>query len=519
MAKTMSITTFRIREDVHADDVFKERYRSVPLVLDEEEIGTLYTKSNVPGEPSWVQFFEPAVDDTKSLGLKNASCSAVLLVEREHRLFAVTFGYGRYMLAPTAIEEGFGLRAALNVMDPERITSMDRKTLDTLAMRTREQASRDSRLRVFELDPQRDLLRSVTGRMQQEDGELGIRVTGRDALTVTERVTIHSLLNAIGTWHAWSELENYKLHFDFVDNVREVKTKEARASLDELLVEKIQRKEWETIWLTPRDILDWENVGGFKVRNPQAAVHPELKLEHYFEGKYGRVRPQLTIKQLKSDPILCESLTSGGEISRWSVYQCLYAEISRSEEEVYILSEGNWHAVSRNFVEELDDYIGKNVGETAVQLPAYRGQRESEYNKDAADGDENLVHMDADIIPVAGQRGGFEVCDLYHSRDRVFIHVKRYHGSSTLSHLFTQGEVSADTLFNSPEILNAVSERYPESGLSRDTFAPHDHEIAYVILGRNDRRLPFLSQVRIRHNVNLLRRFGYRVSLGVIAAT
>ena len=39
-----------------------------------------------------------------------------------------------------------------------------------------------------------------------------------------------------------------------------------------------------------------------------------------------------------------------------------------------------------------------------------------------------------------------EFCDIY-SRDKQFIHVKKYNGSSVLSHLFFQGYVSAENFF------------------------------------------------------------------------
>ena len=67
------------------------------------------------------------------------------------------------MLNPTAIEPRFGLRTALNGVDVDQVRSVDRKTLDAVSMYTREQASRESSFNVFDMNVQRDLLRSITG--------------------------------------------------------------------------------------------------------------------------------------------------------------------------------------------------------------------------------------------------------------------------------------------------------------------------------------------------------------------
>ena len=516
MARAISITAFRIREHVtdHAG-ILKETYRAFPITFDDQEIGTFYVKPSDVLEPLWLDFFGRTVD-RKALELKRASSAGVLLVERSNRLFAITFGYGRYMLRPTAVEERFGLRAALNVIDADHIISMDRRTLDTMSMYTREQASRESSLRVFDLDAERDLLRSVTGKVIDDSG-LKIRVTGRDALTITQQITLRQLLDAIDHWHEISQRDAYKEHFALIDNVSEVTHTEDRERLNNRLVEMIQAGDGNKIWLTPPDIMDWADVGDFKFRKSTARAYSELELENYFTGPHGREQDTVTLRQLNSDQVYCESRSSGTEPPRWSVYQCLYAEITEPDNNVYVLSEGRWRKVASDFVEELNTYIANNIDPLRVSLPPYpEGQWESDYNKAAAQSDPNLMLMDKKTIQIGTGRDRIEICDLYHS-DGIFIHVKRYGGSATLSHLLTQGEVSAETLYRDPDILAATAQKFTAMNLPRENFQPPGYEVAYVILGRSDERLPFLSQVKLRNNIRILRRYGYRVSLQTVA--
>src|SRR4051794_19814458 len=63
---------------------------------------SLFVKPSAGSAPSWVQLLRPHVDGTLD-GLRNASTSAVLLVETAGRLLALTFGHGRHLIEPEAV--------------------------------------------------------------------------------------------------------------------------------------------------------------------------------------------------------------------------------------------------------------------------------------------------------------------------------------------------------------------------------------------------------------------------------
>ncbi len=127
-----------------------------------------------------------------------------------------------------------------------------------------------------------------------------------------------------------------------------------------------------------------------------------------------------------------------------------------------------------------------------------------------------------------------EICDIL-THDGCFIHVKRKLGSSTLSHLFGQGTVSADLFLMSrgyrDVTLNRIREVEDERAVAEgddgyrgrfSTFdpagiTPSNYEVVYAIIAKWDGRefvdaLPFFSKVHLRRHIDGLRRLGYRVS-------
>ena len=139
------------------------------------------------------------------------------------------------------------------------------------------------------------------------------------------------------------------------------------------------------------------------------------------------------------------------------------------------------------------------------------------------------------MIRVHGVTGSVEICDVLTS-NRQFIHVKRKLGSSNLSHLFSQGFVSAELFLTDPIFRDAVRERISDAERARaevesdrcfigrfsgsldfDTPEPRNIEVVYAVIAQWSNRtlaeaLPFFSKVNLRRTMSELRRIGYRTS-------
>ena len=513
-----SLTVFKIKEGItdHNEIVVnRDRLRDFPVRVDGRLLGILYVQRNPLKQPNWLGFFQDSVD-FEGMELRTTTAKAVLVIQRDAKnVFAVTFGYGRWMLQDTAIESRFGLRATLNAIDPANIRSIDHKRLEAISRQTREQLSQASGLQYFGMDVERDLLRAVTGTPRDET--LADRLAGADQLTIVGDFTIQNLAAALDRFSQLSKQTTYRKDFGFVDFIGEVTDAALQPRLDAMLVARLRRRTPPGVWLAPPEIIDWDQVRGFRYRSgADAPVHPDVELDDYIQDS--GPRRDITIERLRKDRVRIVSAIDGTDREHWTVYRCLVAELE-IRDETYVLNEAKWYRVDRNFLQEVDDAVAA-LGPTNPLLPAFGQRSEQAYNRRVYERSAGrYALMDRQMVQSVG-RGTVESCDLF-SIDRQLIHVKRYTGSGTLSHLFNQGVVSAELLAYDRTFRQAFNELLPATHrLAQPAAAivPSEYEVAYAIIPRRGRQLvlPFFSKVTMRNAARLLRQIGFRVSLTAI---
>jgi uncharacterized protein (TIGR04141 family) len=131
-----------------------------------------------------------------------------------------------------------------------------------------------------------------------------------------------------------------------------------------------------------------------------------------------------------------------------------------------------------------------------------------------------LVHVDG--------RDPVELCDILTS-DRRFVHVKRRGASSTLSHLFAQGLVSAELYLDDQRFRDGAAELLERLEASPDLLSkerpnPGEWEVAYVVVTRGRRNdtpytLPFFSLANLASSARRLQSRGYKVSVAEVRKT
>ena len=128
--KTQRLTIFLLQPISEPKEALAKDKSPKAVVLEPQSglVGTFYFVSKPPSRAGWVPFVKeiaPTLPD-----LSSSSASGVLIVEANGRHFALTFGYGRGLLDMSKIERQFGLRVALNRIDPAQLRSMDTKTFE-----------------------------------------------------------------------------------------------------------------------------------------------------------------------------------------------------------------------------------------------------------------------------------------------------------------------------------------------------------------------------------------------------
>lgn len=552
MASSRSLTLYKIRPQIGGEPVtrFEDALTEEALgrpSLSSYELTTprdfeakLFVDSPEPTEPGWLEFLREGFGDVPMK--KSAANSAVLLVRLVHRklsqMFAFTFGFGRFLLRSDAYERSYGLRVALNTLyqdddpsaieAPVRVRRVDAKTVAANTLLSRRQTNRLASFDEFGLDVQRDLLGAVTG-VPADTKRWGARIGGADAMHLNLPIgfsDLGRLCRAVLSSHAKTD---YRVRFSWVDHIHAVTDPNRIAELEDLVVAALKTGQAGRFELAPPELIEWDDVASFRFSVNPEVPRQQLDLEVFLAAleDAGELE-DLDIDALRTDYRI-EALDGAGEaMYRWPLFQCLDGEIRPDRKSVYLLVGGDFFAVAPDYQRELDGYI-QQLQEWPGALPASGvDEKEGPYNEKAAGTSQSYLMLDRQVVKVDTSTSPIEICDILTSDGR-FVHVKRKLSSSSLSHLFAQGSVSADLLLMSQpfreRVIEAIQKAAAAKGVSPAPFltfdaggiVPSRYEIVYGIIDPWKGRalvdaLPFFSKVNLRRHTEDLRRMGYRVS-------
>lgn len=486
--------------------------------------GRLYAKRSRVTRPSWASYLEPAIDGAFP-SVHSASASGLLLLTVDEHVFALTFGYGRTLLDQAKIERRFGLKVALNLIDQKQIRSLDTKKFDEMVVSTNTQTSRTTELPTFGVDILRDILRAVTGKAPKTSGYTSL--SGADALVlgVDKPVTdLPALLRDLYTHYTDTK---YKASFSWIDHLEEVKDPSMVTALDDALVDQLRIGDTGSTHMAMPENLDWEDIEHFLITGTRKHEYAELDLDEYL-NQPGADAAKLTVPLLKSRKVSVKFLSTAQASSRWSVYQCLVSE-QRLNRDLYALIEGRWFAIADSLVSQVDGIVAAIPPASVALPPARPGESEGEYNERAAKASEDLALLDKKLVAPDGASTRIEFCDLI-STDGSLVHVKRKARSSTLSHLFAQGQVSAASLVDPTlreqvrsAIRSAAGPTDPSGWLDLvpPTSATIDRDritVTYAVVADSKASgvewLPFFSRLMLMQSVRSLNQLGFtKVSL------
>lgn len=509
--QTIGLTIYLAKPTVRAPgDVIRPEYRKPHRILGpaDSPLGHLYYRSHRKPSPKWAAFFDRYVPPADFGQVSTAG--AVLVMKAEDRLFAITFGTGHFSVDDDAIEERFGLRVVLNSIGEETIRRIDKQTLDPVIRNSREETVYAGSTRDFGIDVERDLLRAMKG---TPDASIGTSVGGMDSLRVTTKVSIDSLSELLPRLLARFLDQGYKKRFDWADHLGEIRDPGLIESLDDKLIARISLGQTGGIWMAAPGILERDaEVFRYSRHGPE---HNDIHLDHF---RSSLKKDQAITKDLLTQRRILGFDGSGSDAGEWSAYQCLYAEIDDGTE-VYVLSNKKWYRVAADFVAQINKFFDGIPQESGLLPPC--SCKEPDYNKTVAKNDaRQYLLMDNDHILIEGGPSRIEFCDLF-TRSRDIIHVKHYRGSNSLSYLFQQGLLSGELFRVDPEFRKKVVDKIqakPGSFPIGATGAPpkqDEYRVVFAIISNRPSKLvlPFFARLSLKHAVEHLRGYGYRVAL------
>lgn len=488
-------------------------FNEVTLPATSPEGAALITRSTQPHGPTWLRFF-PATTRDEMQELLAASSGAVYLLPVRNRWFAVCFGTGWHLLKTDSYVRGFGLKAALSVVKPATLKNVDVSTYENFAKHRRVSTSKGTTIDSFDIEGQLELLRGVIG----DCGFPGIgqQIGGKDACILWTRVSfdrLHKLCNVLLNLY---ESPRVAKRYPIVNNVTEVRDPSEALRLDGLLDTQIASNQNHDVSIAPPEVVDWQNTHSFELEHESA---PPASLSISFDEVRTMLNPASpTSANMRNIRLITKTPTGTNGLQAWTLYDCLVTEIDDpiNPSVKCILMAGEWYVVASTLVSKVNQELG-TIPPHALALPdALPIETEGDYNSRFAGTDPtNLTLLDKKNISYGGGRSRIEVCDVLSSASCLY-HIKDYSGSATLSHLFSQGCVSARLLLDEEfrkELLNNHP-TLPQNVIKLKSITPGKIEVTYAIICEPGRALPaglpFFSKVRLLEASRELKRMGFK---------
>ncbi len=463
--------------------------------------------------PRWVTGFF-GQSSVRNLPIFNSSSKGVLIVpisvSGKTVRFAVAFGMGRHLLKDGVIEQGFGLKVVLNSAELNSFRSIDKTRMGSVPKQSREQMSREVSPADFGIDIEQDLISSVTA--VSNENRLGKIITGKDALSASAKVDCTNITEFVRLCYEKYNSTEYKKNFDWIDQIKEVRNSVLEHILLQKLADNLNSGSITKTWMAVPEIINWADVVGFRYRAPKRGhIHEDLDINDFMD----LFSDPIILADLKHSLVFPISAEKDEPLDKWTALRCIYSELEH-DGKTYVLNNAKWYEIEASFVSEVDSDFRSIPDSTVSLIPYTPGDSENEYNEKATAAISGSACMDQKNIVHGGGRSSIEFCDILTS-DKKLIHVKKYGGSSVLSHLFNQGVVSAELFVGDEEFRRKLNSKLPTPHkLSNTRIRPTapDYEVIYGIISSDPSALeiPFFSKVSFRNAKRRLTALGYSVS-------
>ncbi|MEU8832360.1 DUF6119 family protein [Streptomyces sp900116325] len=549
-APKLRFNCFLLREGLGAsfEDALRAAYRTNGIAAMQEispgasapEGCRAFLKTKTDTHPAWARSLSPIFPELESL--TSVSHRLVIFLPVEQRVFAVCFGYGSSTLEWSWIEPNFGLRFASRSYDTDALNEIRSRRIDPSARTQSVQIPNRTQIRDFDVELDGEFVRRMVGEL--DDGlafpELGA-VVATDSIAFkveTDLNQVHQILSRMLKSVGESAIKDELRFIDALEPLRS--NDELTEQLERLLVQhlfqerassrslptsdEVENLDPYILSFAPPDDLTIENVHEIQLRKgDDIAAMSDMRMESLLEaidslpGKFGRS----ALKEIKVKAVDSEGnpASQSTPLKNWLIFE------AGSEEKRYLLTLGKWFALAESYAKQLDDDVAKIEDVTStlnlIEWKIADGYEEKHYNAEAIVGRGDLISLDRDNIRSAGS--AVEPCDLFH-RDGFMIHVKKYTGSQTLSHLFAQGYVGAQILTEDADYRIDFIEKVGNLELSMEGAARvAPVKVTYAIAVEGSRSLssilPTFSKVNLRGFARKLQRMQVAPSIARIQMT
>jgi uncharacterized protein (TIGR04141 family) len=480
---------------------------------------------------------------TTGLDLPYTDCrsAGVLLLGVDQTAHAMSYGNGHLLIPDELVDQRFGLRFLVRRLDSSQVHDLVRRRPDARGRTDSTLVPAGAPVWTLGIAENVEIIRRIGGRAKDlkvtfsPRNNRPVNVEGSAGLRMRFGVEPSALLADIRECDRVCTEEEPDQALSFVEYVQPVSDADTKGELDaelERLLAGSPDAAEHLLPVVPTSVLEYfGQAHSFTIRigHARTAAVPTLELEHFLR----RTRPQRPgerVTVLRGGYVNLNGDDDGSDIlARARADKWLEANVSIGSRR-YFLMDGDWFEIGGDYVRASREAIGRLFPATpTVDLPPWhlpKGHTEFDYNSDAAVRRRGYLCLDrnASVRDPLGARSTLEICDLLGPGNEL-IHVKRAKGSAPLSHLFSQGLISAQSLLSGPP---SVRERFiaTVAALPRGRTLPADfkpEKVVYAILMENGKQLtpdtlfPF-SQATLAHAARILGNYGIDVEVAAIPA-
>lgn len=412
----------------------------------------------------------------------------------------------------------------MNICDTEKLRRIQTNIHEAVSTHSEKQISTGSNLTVFQINDEKEFLRSVTGAARQEYSFIK-SFTGKDSISLKlkndDPLDWETLIPKLQTLGVAYDQDTYLQNFQGYSKFHFENDPNTISQLDQILFERIKARNLENIHLAPPEFIDFENRY-FTYKYEDGEQHDDISVDDFLNSRRafsGRSK----IDSLKAHKVYVWSSETGQRVMTWPVYRCLVAEVDLNND-TYILSMAQWKKVSTDFKQEVESYVEQLTSNQSPYLSnniriwdAQKNQnREEVYNREVYENEADLFLFDKAKVQIAGEKI-YEVCDLLHA-DKSLIHVKRLKsGAASISHLFLQGKFYSDAFITDQKCRESMREHIAENhngrpidafiGIlpdNRSEIITNEYTVVFCILTERNNpdinSLPFMAKYELMHS-------------------
>lgn len=468
--------------------------------------------------PEWLKVVGAAlaVPNGNLNSYRAASVAGVLCLTLPVGVFVLVFGHAWMRIRTTVVEPNFGVKCVLNICGASSLRALKRDRISGDFIQVLEQSPEDADVFRFGVDPESDLLRGVRASVEPIF-QLGGIIAGTDSLKCAWDPAAESLDHLVERVATYYGRMTYKRNFPWVDYIQPLRDPAKITFLDEELANQLDSGGAGLALCVP-DFSQWDSYDYFVFgRRSVREVRSTLSLGSWLHHARHH---GLTIDAacLSTQKVHGIDIHVPGRNAQWDLRDCLHGMLVGTN---YLLHGGEWFQLAEGFVDRIDRQLSDLVPlSTTPLLPSRLGELEGDYNTRMARLPGRIFKLfDRKLVSHGGGHSKIEFCDLL-SRENEIVCVKKWSGSSGISHLCRQAVTTCRLLRSDEDFCSKIDVRLKghfRAAWSRVRRRASRATVVLVVMGTSGGHdLPFFSRLAIVDVAKEIQRLGFNVAMKAV---